>query len=230
MLSLAMAQAGAALAQKAIDLPGDRLFPESMAVTPDGKAYVGSLSGGVLRVDLKTGKIAQWIKPGDFGSASTFGVLADPVNHLIWTCSNDLTAQGIVIAGGDKGTTIKGFDAKTGKGRVSLTLPGDGPFCNDAAVAANGTLYVTDSNRSHILRWKPGAKALEDWFYDPALADPTHAQSGLDGITVGPDGSIYANNWRLNLLARIGVGKDGKPGKMVLLQPSRPFDTPDGRS
>jgi len=228
LLSLAAAQASAAHAQKAIDLPGDRLFPESVSVTPNGAAYVGSLSGGVLKVDLKTGKVAQWLKPGTFGSASTFGILADPVNGLVWVCSNDLTPQGMVIPGADKGATLKGFDVKTGKGRVSLTLPGDGPFCNDAAVAADGTLYVTDSNRSHILRWRRGATALEDWFYDPALADPAHSQSGLDGIALGPDGSLYVNNWRLNVLARISRDADGKPGGMTLLRTSRPLDTPDG--
>lgn len=226
VLALTAAQASTAWAQKAIDLPGDQLFPESVSVTPDGTAYVGSLSGGILKVDLKTGKVAQWVKPGDFGSASTFGILADPVNGLVWACSNDLTPR-LTITGADKGATLKGFDLKTGKGKVSLALPGDNAFCNDAAVAADGTLYVTDSNHSHILRWKRGAAALEDWYFDPALADPAHDQSGLDGIAIGPDGSLYVNNWRINVLARIAVGADGKPGKATLLQTSRPLATPD---
>jgi sugar lactone lactonase YvrE len=224
-LLLAM-QASAALAQKAVDLPGDQLFPESTAVTADGTAYVGSLSGGVLKVDLKSGTVKPWIRPGAFGSASTFGILDDPVNRLIWACSNDLTAQGIAFPDAGKASTIKGFDVRTGEGKISLSLPANG-FCNDAAVAKDGTLYVTDSNRSHILRWTPGATALEDWFFDPALADPAHAGSGLDGIAVGPDGSLYANNWRLNILARVRVGADGKPAGMTLLQTSRPLATPD---
>ncbi len=77
-LLLAVAQAGAAIAQKAVDLPGDRFFPESIASDGKGHAYVSSAQGGIYRVTLASGKIEPWIKPGAFGSASTSGVLIDP--------------------------------------------------------------------------------------------------------------------------------------------------------
>ncbi len=55
----------AATPPKAVDLPNDRLFPESMSITPDGTAFVGSMTGGVLKVSMKTGKAEQWIAPGE---------------------------------------------------------------------------------------------------------------------------------------------------------------------
>ena len=94
----------------AIDLPGDRLYPESVSIAPDGTAYVGSMSGGVLRVPLRTGKPEQWIKPGAFGSGALFGVLADTRNKLLWTCTNDFTARGVKVEGADAGSFLKGFD------------------------------------------------------------------------------------------------------------------------
>jgi sugar lactone lactonase YvrE len=213
---------------RAIDLPGDRLFPENLDIASDGTAYVGSLTGGVLRVDLATGKVAAWLKPGGSGTASTFGILRDDVNRLLWVCNNDLTAQGIAIAGADKGAVLKGLDPQTGAARVSLALPGAAAFCNDIAVAKDGTVYVSDSGRSHILRWTPGGKALEDWFFDQRLASAAHDNGGLDGIAFDRAGNLVVNNFRLNTLARIAIAPDGAPGAVTLLATSRPLDTPDG--
>lgn len=225
-LLLVVALPGAAMAQKAIDLPGERFFPES--VTSDGKdrAYVPSVQGGVYRITLSGGKIESFIQPGAFGSASVFGVLVDPVRKMLWTCNNDLTGFGIPIEGADKGSSVKGFDLGSGKGKVSLALPG-GAFCNDLTVAKDGTLYVADSNRSQILRWKSGT-ALADWFFDAQLADPAHDNGGLDGIVIDLDGNLIVNNWRLNRLARVRIAADGSPGGATIIQTSRPLQGPDG--
>jgi len=213
-------------APTAIDLPGERAFPENITIAPDGTAYIGSLSGGVLRVSLTNGKVEPWIKPGGYGTASTFGVLADPVNDLLWVCSNDLFSAGVTIAGADEGSTVKGFDLATGVGKVSLKLPGEQTFCNDMAVAGDGTLYVTNTNPSHILRWRKGAAALEMWSADPAFA--TAQGGGLDGIAIGADGNVYVNNFQSHIFARVAVNADGSAGKVTLLDTSRPLDTPDG--
>lgn len=225
---LLLIAADAASSAEPIDLPGDRLFPENLDITPDGKALVGSMSGGVLRVDLRSGTVEQWLRPGASGTASTFGILHDPVNRLLWVCSNDLTAQGIALPGADKGATLKGLDLQTGAARVSLVLPGANPFCNDIAAAKDGTVYATDSNRSHILRWKPGTTVLEDWSFVQPMASPAHNDSGLDGIAVDQAGHLIVNSFRLHKMARVAVRPDGAPGAITLLEASRPLDTPDG--
>lgn len=222
-----VASAGMAKEPTAITLPGERLHPESVSIAPDGYAYVGGMQGGVLRVTLATGKVDAFVKPGDFGTGSTFGVFADPANHILWACSNPGTAMSARIAGADPQSTLKGFDLRTGKGRFSFPLPGVNAMCNDMAVAKDGTLYVTETNGSHILRLKRGASALEDWHYDPAYADPK-GSGGLDGIAVGGDSNLYVNNWQTNVMARVEVKADGTAGKTVVLQTSQPLAMPDG--
>jgi streptogramin lyase len=223
---LALAMPAFAQSPTAITLFGERLHPESVSISSDGHAYVGGMQGGVQRIALKTGKVEQFVKPGDFASGSIFGVLADTVNGVLWACSNPDTPMSAKIADADAGSVLKGFDLKTGKGRYSLPLPGNKPMCNDMAVAMDGTLYVTDTTNSHILRLKKGATALEDWHHDPAYA--TETGYGLDGIALGGDGHLYVNNWQSNIMARVEVKPDGSAGKMTLLTPSQPLVMPDG--
>jgi hypothetical protein len=177
---VALAAAATAAPPKAIDLPSEHMFPESLSIGTDGTAYLGSMNGGVLRVSMKTGKAEQWIKPAAYGTGALFGVYVDARNHLLWTCTNDFSARGVTVEGSDKGTFLKGFDLRTGAGKISLKLPGEHPICNDMAVAKDGSLYVADTGAPHILRWKPGAAALEIW-----VEDPVFGPGGLDGIGQG---------------------------------------------
>jgi len=225
-LLVVVAQPAHAQAPKPIDLPGARVFPENLTITKDSTAYVGSVGGGVLRVTLATGKVTQWIKPGAYGSGSVFGVLADPINGLLWTCNNDLAFANTTVAGADKGVYVKAFDLKTGAGRLSLKMPGEKTFCNDFAVAKDGTVYVTNTSGDEILRWRKGATALEPWSTDPAY--DAKGQGGLDGIAFGADGNLYINNFRSHILARVEMKSDGSAGKVTVLQTSRPLNTPDG--
>jgi sugar lactone lactonase YvrE len=216
----------AAAAPKPIDLPGDRLFPESVSITPDGTAYVSSMNGGVVRVSLKSGKAETWIKPGAYGNGSLFGVLADTRNRMLWVCTNDFSARGVTVPGADRGHLLKGFDLKTGIGKVSLALPGEKPVCNDMAVAKDGSLLIADTGAPQVLRWEPGARALDIWVTDPILESPKGG--GLDGIAFGGDGNLYLNNVRSGDLYRVMVGVDGKAGAVTKLILSRPLISPDG--
>ena len=219
---LGLSLAGAACAQQAIDLPGDKLHPESVSITPDGTAYVGSMNGGVLRLKLSGGKADFLVKPGAYGSGALFGVLADEKNKLLWTCTNDFTARGVTVPGSDKGSWLKGFDLKTGEGKVNLAIPAAGSICNDMAVGKDGSVYVADTGHPRILRWKPGAAALETWVEDPILG------GGLDGLAFGADGHIIINNVRTGALYRVAVASDGKAGAVTKLTTSRPLGSPDG--
>src|SRR5580700_10360120 len=202
-----------------IGLPGDRVFPENITSTKDGTLYVGSLgSGGIIRIKPGAAKAEIWIKPGAFGSRSIFGVLADERSNTLWACSNDLSALGIVIASTEAGSALKGFDLKTGQGKVSAKLPGDHTFCNDIAIGADGSAFVTNSAAPQILRLSPGSNQLEVWANDPLLAPPVGG-AGLDGIAFGTSGTLYVDTYTPGELFRVEL-VGGKAGKVTKLKPS----------
>jgi sugar lactone lactonase YvrE len=141
----------AANAETSIALPGDRVFPENIAASNDGAIYVGSIGeGGVYRVEPHVKEAKVWIKPGTFGTHSIFGVLADDKSNTLWVCSNDLTARGVTIAGSDGVSALKGFDLKSGEGRISAQLPTNPSTCNDVTIGPDGAAYVSNTSSPQI--------------------------------------------------------------------------------
>jgi streptogramin lyase len=218
LLAVVESVAGAA---PAITLPGDLAYPESLAASSDGTLFIGSAKmGGVLRVAPGSSMPTPWIAPTAFGTRSIFGVLVDERSGTLWICSNDLASDGIVSPGSGSGSALKGFDLKTGAGKVSVPFPGNRPLCNDIAVAKDGRVYVSDEYSARVLRLSADSHSLEVWVSDPQLAD-------IDGIAFGADGNLYANTYEGSGLFRIDV-KHSTAGKVVKLSTSRPITHPDG--
>jgi sugar lactone lactonase YvrE len=209
-----------------IELPGDRVFPESMTSTQDGTLYVGSLgAGGVIRIKPGTGKAELWIRPGAFGSRSILGVLAHEPSNTLWTCSNDMSSIGITTVGTGTGSAIKGFDLTTGEGKISAALPSGAAVFNDLAVSADGSVFVTNSFAPEILRLRPGAQSLEVWARDPQFASAP-GTFGLDGIAFGEDDVLYVSMYAPGKLLRVS-GHQGTAGPVTALKTSRPLVLPD---
>lgn len=210
-----------------VALPGDHAFPESLSSTHDGTLFAGSFAeGGIYRAAPGAATAEPWIKPGANGSRSTFGVLADEKSNTLWVCSNDVSAIGVPGPGTAKGSALKAFDLTTGEGKGSTALPGAMTLCNDIAVGADGSAYVTDSFSPHILRLAPGASAFEVWATDPRFAPPKGG-AGLDGIAIGSDGDVYVDTFTPGGLYKVAV-TGGKAGEVTELQTSRKITLPDG--
>ncbi|MCR6703109.1 MAG: hypothetical protein NVV68_19015 [Dokdonella sp.] len=210
-----------------IDLPGDLAFPEAITSTADGTLYVSSLgNGGIFRVRPGETAATEWIAPGSYGTRSTFGVLADEKAGLLWVCSNDISAViGPHVAGRETGSWLKGFDLKTGEGKVSAKFPGERTLCNDIALGPDGGVYATNTMAPQILKLSADRKTLAVWATDPRFG-PSGQDAGLDGIVFGGDGHVYVNTYSKAELFRVEV-KDGKAGTVTPITPSRPLVLPD---
>jgi sugar lactone lactonase YvrE len=209
-----------------IELPGERVFPESITSTKDGTLYVGSLgTGGVIRIKPNSQRAESWIKPGAFGSRSILGVLAHEPTNTLWVCSNDMTAIGVVTRGSETGSSLKGFDLKTGEGKFSARLPGTHTVSNDIAIGRDGSVFVTNSAAPEILRLAPGTASLEVWAQDPLFAPPAGG-FGLDGIAFGSDGVLYVSMYASGQLLRV-VATHGMAAQVTKIKSARPLVLPD---
>lgn len=225
--ALVLSIGSALAAPDTVALPGAGTYPENVAAAPDGTLYVSSfVDGGVIRVAPGADRGEVWIKPAGYGTRSTFGLLPDLATNMLWVCSNDLTALGIPGPGDAKGSALKGFDLKTGEGKISAALPGERAICNDMALGPDGAIYVTNTLSPQILRLDPGAGTLQVWASDPVF-DGGPNGAGLDGIAFGKDGHLYVNTFTKGELFRIAL-KDGKAGAITKLQTSRPLVEADG--
>nr|WP_294516819.1 hypothetical protein [uncultured Rhodopila sp.] len=214
-----------------VTVPGSTDFPESLTASADGTLFFSSLAGGrIFRAAPGAAEAVEWVRQGADGLSSTLGVLADDKSNSLFVCSNDMSWAGIRLPSGNTPTALKILDLKTAAVKESIPLPsasllGQPPLCNDIAVAADGTAYVTDSLSGRILRLKPGAKAFEVWAHD-ARWDVKGPQ--LDGIAVLPDGAVYANIFEGDGLYRVTVNTDGSAGEITKLKTSHPLFHSDG--
>ena len=198
-----------------ITLPGTRVFPESITSTSDGTLIVGSLGHNeILRIEPGTTEAKVWIKAGTGGLNSVLGVYADEKSKLLWVCSNKLAETG-------EATSLKTFDLKSGVPKNTYVVPGEPTFCNDIAIGADRTAYITDTRQGIVFMLKPGATALEIAVKDPLLAS-------ADGLAFGNKTTLYVNGVTTGKLLRLELAKDGKATKVVELKLPRTLEHPDG--
>ena len=204
-----------------IRIAGERLFPESITADAAGNIYVGSNPGTVFRARPGSATADPWIIPdARNGVQSVFGVLADDARGLLWLCSNPNT---LVQPPQTGAATIKTFALADGALVASYPFPADaGPSsCNDITIDTNGDVYAGDTTGGRIFKLRAAAPAFEPWAAAPELV-------GMDGISFGPGGALYANNIRRNTLLRIGVADHGSFDNVEVLQTSAPLRGPDG--
>ena len=193
--------------------------PESLTSTANGTIYFGSMGKGtVYRAAAGATKADPWIDGAANQLTFVLGVLADEKAGTLWVCSNRTEPRDGVPATGQ--VALHACDLKTGTPKGTYPFP-NGGLCNDIAVAADGSAYLSDTTLNRILRLKPGAAALDVWAADPLLA-------GIDGLSFLADGVLYANSYTTNKFVRVPVKADGTAGPVAEVQSSVPFVHPDG--
>lgn len=194
--------------------------PENLTSSRDGTVYFGSMATGTIYRALPGASRAEpWILASAAGLTRVLGVLADDRTNTLWVCQNATGGQGGAPVTGQ--TALRSFELKSGAAKGTYPFPPNSGICNDIAVSANGTAYVSESFGGRIHRLKPGASALEVWVRDSAL-------TVIDGLALLDDGAIYANNFTTGKFYRVDVNADGSAGAVVPIETSLPFVRPDG--
>ncbi|MGE0000608.1 MAG: SMP-30/gluconolactonase/LRE family protein [Fimbriimonadaceae bacterium] len=201
-----------------ITISDENVSPENLTSSKDGSIYFGSTTKGIIyRANPDSEKAEAWIKPEAGALTNVLGLLADDKSQTLWVCANPPFGRS---ADPKPPMELKAYDLKTGSAKATYPVPGEGAI-NDVAVAADGTVYVSDTFGSRILRLKVDAKEVDVWLSDAQLR-------GVDGLSLLADGSLYINNFFNGKLSRISVSSDGSAGPIVDLQTSVPFQRPDG--
>jgi sugar lactone lactonase YvrE len=193
------------------------VMPESLTSSEDGTVFFGSTTkGNIYRATPGAAQAEAWIQASTTGLTNVLGVLADDKASTLWVCSNATGGRGTPPTGQ---TALRAFDLKSGAPKDTWAFP-NGGFCNDIAVAGDGTAYATDTNGRRVLRLRPGGTALDVWIADQQL-------NGLDGVAI-LDGSVYVNCFFSGELFRATIQPDGTAGPLTKIETSMPFTRPDG--
>jgi sugar lactone lactonase YvrE len=213
------AACGGSGTDREITFADGRIFPESVTSSAGGDLYFSSLGhNSVYWAAANTTQAVQWIPPKASGLNFVLGVLADERAGVLWVCSSANGGRNGAPYVGE--TALKAFNLMDASFKASYPFPGNG-LCNDIAVAADGTVYATDTNQARVLRLKKGADALDVWAADSKLL------RSADGIAL-LDGAVYVNTFSEGTLVRIPVNADSSAGAIMKLDTSRALAHPDG--
>lgn len=201
---------GAQAVPLAITIDDRNVYPESLDSAPDGTLYIGGSNGRIYRARAGARYAEPWILPESSGlHKGVRGVVVEQSHNTLWVCDNNGRESAIVR-----------FALGTGRRRDRFDFPGGG-HCNDIALR-KGAAYITDTAKGRILRLKPGATVLEEWYVNDA------SDKALDGIAWSRDDKLYINTVNGNHLIRVNVRPDGSADGGTVLATSRDLQQPDG--
>lgn len=154
--------------------------PTAMAFGPDGHLYVCERTGALLRFDGTSGRLMQTLAEG----------LPHPV-ALTW----DVRGRLLVACAGGRGVWLVSSQEATPR---RVTPEGSLKAPTSLCLVSNGDMLVADADETaSIKRFRPEGDA---WTYAGPVA---HGFGWPEGLTLGPDGYLYACDSRMNTLRKI---------------------------
>lgn len=200
-----------------IAIAGSRVFPESITSDAAGNLYNASIGGTIYRTPAGSNTAEPWIAPNAAnGLTSLFGLMADDAKGLLWACNNPN-----MFAGETGQSSLLAFDLATARLSGRYDFPGGPAACNDIAVAADGTVWLSETSGGRIFVLRPNANEL-------ALFAAGEELVGIDGIAFAEDGTLYINNVRSGLVQRVERKADGSYAGLTDLTLPVQLGGPDG--
>ena len=178
---ISFASVGRAQNRTEVTIADTGVTPENLTSGRDGTVYFGSMAKGTIyRAAPGAARAEPWILASVTGLTNVLGVLADDRTNTLWVCQNATGGRGGAPVVGQ--TALRSFDLTSGAPKGTYPFPPNAGICNDIAVAADGTAYVSESFRGRIHRLRPGATQLEVWVADQQL-------DVIDGLAFLADGA-----------------------------------------
>ena len=151
---------------------------EGIAFDPVSKRFfAGTYNGELLAIDQQ-GQVSTFASGG--GLRQILGIKVDPARRLLWLVTGRYPEPDAPADGGTGGVRAYNLDS----GAIVTTVEVDErPILhgfNDVALAEDGTVYVTDTNRNSVYKLVPGGKTLELVLQDDRMTFP-------NGIVLTPD-------------------------------------------
>jgi len=207
---------------KLISIPGQRVYPESITATSDGRLIIGSISKREL-YEVKPGAdiATPWIAADGETTLGVFGVYAEEASGTLWACYSEFPGS---TGSPQAPSALVAYDLVTGRPKARFVLPTPKAFCNDIASAADGSIYVTDTNNMEVDRLAKGDTRLRPWI-GGGIFGPDNAV--LDGISV-VGSSLIVSTLATSKVFSIPITGTGAAGTVTELTLSRPIAEPDG--
>ncbi len=160
-------------------LKDPKFIPEGIAYDAEGmRFFIGSVAQRKI-VMAHANEFSDFSNAADKLDA-VLGLAVDPTRrHLYAVTTNGFEES----AKKERRNAVVRYDLKDGRLMDRFVAP-DAMQLNDLAVAADGILYVTDSQTGSLFRKKPEEKTLTKF-------GATGALRGANGIALAPDGALY---------------------------------------
>ena len=183
-------------------------MPEGIAVNAQGDIFLGNRRldgdhrvGEILRItpSHRVSVFATIGRTGPDFNEGLAGLVVDPSGDIYAAfISHDPRTHGVYRIGRHGGVArLPGSEA--------IHLP------DALAFDARGNLYVTDAEAGAVWRFTPAGQGTR-WIQHPLL-EPRVIGIGANGIAFVPPATLYVNNTEQNLIVRITIRTDGRPGK-----------------
>ena len=164
----------------AFRLGDSKLIPEGIADDPkQDRFFIGSVARKKIVSANQKGEVKDFSGPGD-NLDCVLGLFVDAAHEQLYAVS---TNGFLDEAQKQRRNAVVRYDLRNGLLVNRYDAP-DASQLNDLTIAADGTIYATDSASGTLFRKTPGEKTLTPFGAKGAL-------SGANGITLGADGKLY---------------------------------------
>ncbi len=164
----------------AFSLADPKLIPEGIAYAPkQDRFFIGSVAQKKIVSANRKGEVKNFSAPGD-NLDCVLGLFADSGQEQLYAVS---TNGFLDEAQKQRRNAVVRYDLKNGLLVNRYDAP-DANQLNDLTIAADGTIYATDSASGTLFRKTPADKTLTPFGAKGALP-------GANGITLSAEGKLY---------------------------------------